>query len=73
MKSLRTLFEYQKFNPNTRLQSRIDAVAERYLSCGAALSDDALTLVAAAGEPCGHEPPAEGTDADFGRRPGRGI
>lgn len=49
MKSLRTLFEYQKFAPNARLQSRISAVEERYLSGGAALSDDMLD-VAAAGE-----------------------
>lgn len=65
MRDLRTLFEYQKFNPNVRLQSKIDAITEKYLSDGVELDDDELN-VAAAGEPHQNEPPAEKKGADQG-------
>lgn len=68
MKNLKSLFEYQKFNPNLALQTRIDAVAEQYLSQACALSDDELYLVSAAGEPFPNEPPAEEADADKRQR-----
>lgn len=64
MRNLKNLFEYQKFNPNAALQSKIDTVTKRYMSCGAALSDDELNMVAAAGEPYLNTPPSEKTDAD---------
>lgn len=73
MRNLKSLFEYQKFNPNARLQAKIDAVTDKYLSCGTALLDDELNMVAAAGEPCGNKAPAEEMYADRGRRPGRGL
>ena len=50
MKSLRTLFEYQKFRPNAKLQAKIDAVAKNDLRGCAELSDEEMD-VAAAGEP----------------------
>ena len=65
MRDLRTLFEYQKFKPNGRLQSKIDAIAEKYLSDGVELPDDELN-VAAAGDPHQSEPPSEEADADQG-------
>lgn len=68
MKNLKSLFEYQKFNPNVGLQARIDAVTEKYLSQSHLLSDDELYMVSAAGEPYLNEPPAGGSDADEGQR-----
>lgn len=53
---LRTLFDYQRFNKNAKLEARLNEVHDRYLSGGAALPDDALEL-AAAGEP---QPPPNG-------------
>lgn len=47
MRDIRALFEYQKFNPNVRLQAKIDMVAEKYLTGGVELSDDDLDVVAA--------------------------
>ena len=65
MRDLRMLFEYQKFKPNSRLQSKIDAVAEKYLSDGVELADDDLN-VAAAGDLHQSELPLEETDANKG-------
>ena len=65
MKDIRMLFEYQKFKPNNRLQSKIDAVTETYLSDGVELADDDLN-VAAAGDLCKSDPPLEETDEDKG-------
>lgn len=63
MREIRMLFEYQKFKPNSRLQSKIDAVTEKYLSDGVELADDDLN-VAAAGDLHQSEPPLEETDAN---------
>ena len=63
MRDIRMLFEYQKFKPNSRLQSKIDAVTEKYLTDGVELADDDLN-VAAAGALHQSEPPLEETDAD---------
>ena len=63
MRDIRMLFEYQKFKPNSRLQSKIDAVTEKYLTDGVELADDDLN-VAAAGALQQSEPPLEETDAD---------
>ena len=63
MREIRTLFEYQKFKPNSRLQSKIDAVTEKYLTGGVELADDDLN-VAAAGDLRTSEPPVGETDAD---------
>lgn len=63
MRELRTLFAYQKFNPNARLQARIDAITAKYLLDGDELDDDALD-VAAAGESGQNEPSWEDKDAD---------
>ena len=63
MDVLKELFEYQRFEPNHRLQEQIDAVYRRYFSEAQALSDDALDI-AAAGEPWmekGHMPPGTAT------------
>lgn len=49
MKTIKTLFEYQKFQPNARLQDRIDAVAAKYLTDDHEIADDELD-VSAAGE-----------------------
>lgn len=49
MKTIKTLFEYQKFQPNVRLQGRIDAVAAKYLMDDHEIADDELD-VSAAGE-----------------------
>ena len=65
MKDIRMLFEYQKIQPNCRLQSKIDSIAEKYLSDGVELADDDLN-VAAAGDLHQSEPPLEDTDADKG-------
>lgn len=66
MRDLRTLFEYQKFKPNDRLQVKIDAITEKYMSNGIELDDDELD-VAAAGEAHQSEPPVEEKkDADKG-------
>ena len=46
---IRTLFEYQSFEPNAELQEVIDAVHARYAS--RMLSDDEADWVAAAGMP----------------------
>lgn len=45
---LKKLFDYQKFENNARLSSLIKETEERY---SAALSDEELFMVAAAGEP----------------------
>lgn len=47
MRKINALFEYQKFNPNSTLQTRIDAVAEQYLAGGVELADDDLNVAAA--------------------------
>ena len=47
MRDIRSLFEYQKFKPNPGLQSRIDAVTEKYLSDEVELDDDELDIAAA--------------------------
>ena len=47
MRKIKTLFEYQKFNPNSTLQARIDAIAEQYLAGGVELADDDLNVAAA--------------------------
>ena len=57
------MFEYQKFKPNSRLQARIDAIAEKYLSEGIALEDDDLN-VAAAGDLLQGGAPLEEADAE---------
>lgn len=62
MRGIRSLFEYQRFKPNLSLQSRIDAVTEKYLSDGAELDDEELN-VAAAGEPHQNRPSLEKQDA----------
>ncbi len=54
MKSIKTLFEYQKFEPNSELQTKIDAITHKYLQDkrlqdGVELRDEDLDL-AAAGE-----------------------
>jgi len=49
MRDIQVLLEYQKFNPNVRLQAKIDMVTEKYLTDGEELADDDLD-VAAAGE-----------------------
>ncbi len=59
---LKTLFEYQKFQPNAGLQRKIDAAAAKYLSGGVALEDEELN-VAAAGEPQPDRPFSEREDA----------
>lgn len=46
-KILQTLFDYQRFEKNARLEKLIGETEERY---AAALSDDELGLVNAAGE-----------------------
>ncbi len=51
MKRLKNLFEYQKFNPNSRLQAKIDEVTQKYLLNGVELDDDDILNVAAAGDP----------------------
>ncbi len=63
MKSLKTLFEYQKFKPHAGLQKKIDAVSAKYLSGGVELADEELN-VAAAGEPQPVKPFQENQDAD---------
>lgn len=73
MRNLKHLFEYQKFNPNAGLQSKIDAVTEQYLSQACTLSDDELHMVSAAGEPCPNEPPAGEEDADKRQHSDRNI
>ncbi len=50
MKNIDVLFEYQKFNPNSKLESKIKEVNSRFFSHGNELDDDMLD-VAAAGEP----------------------
>lgn len=49
MDDIRTLFDYQRFSPNPRLQKQIDSVYKRYLSQGEALSDEMLDVAAAGG------------------------
>ena len=46
-KKLRELFDYQRFEPNERLPKVIRGTEKRY---GTELSDEELSLVAAAGE-----------------------
>ena len=46
-KKLRELFDYQRFEPNERLSKVIRGTEKRY---GTELSDEELSLVAAAGE-----------------------
>ena len=46
-KKLRELFDYQRFEPNERLSGLIRETENRY---GTELSDEELSLVAAAGE-----------------------
>ncbi len=49
---LSKLFDYQKYEPNGKLQSIIDDVESRYAGkMPKELSDDELTMVAAAGNP----------------------
>jgi hypothetical protein len=43
---MKTIFDYQRFSPNSRLSEMIDKVEQRYT----ALQDDDLFFVAAAGE-----------------------
>lgn len=62
MRDIQILFEYQKFKPNISLQSKIDAITEKYLSDGVELDDEELN-VAAAGEPSQNKPPLEKQDA----------
>lgn len=50
MDNIRELFEYQRFDPNPKLQQQIDVVYRRHLAYGQPLSDDSLDL-AAAGDP----------------------
>lgn len=63
MKDLRALLEYQKFNPNVRLQAKIDRVTDKYLTDGVELSDEDLD-VAAAGEALQSELLLEKQDAN---------
>ncbi len=63
MKNLRELFEYQKFNPNPRLQAKIDEITGKYLSNGVELGDDDLD-VAAAGDPYQSDSHLEKQDED---------
>ncbi len=63
MKSIKTLFEYQKFQPNAELQVKIDAVTQKYLQNGVELPDEALDL-SAAGEIRHANPFSEKYDAD---------
>ncbi len=49
MRKLATLFEYQKFNPNTGLEEKIADVHSRYTSNGVELADEEMD-VSAAGE-----------------------
>lgn len=65
MRDIRILFEYQKFKPDIRLQTKIDAITKKYLSDGVELADDELDI-AAAGESHHGEPPLEKQDADQG-------
>ena len=57
MDIVKELFDYQRFAENPRLQRQLDAVYDRYLAGGQALSDDELEL-AAAGEPQTDIPPS---------------
>ena len=50
MDRLKVLFDYQQFDPNSRLQEQVDGVYRRYFCGGEALPDEALD-VAAAGDP----------------------
>ena len=43
---MKTIFDYQRFSPNSRLSAMIDKVEQRYT----ALQDDDLFFVSAAGE-----------------------
>ncbi len=63
MKNLKTLFEYQKFQPNAGLRKKTDAVAAKYLSGGTELADEELNL-SAAGEFQPVRPFQENRDAD---------
>lgn len=45
-KKIKLLFEYQRFSPNARITEMIETTEKNYES----LSDDELTMVAAAGE-----------------------
>lgn len=47
MKNLTVLFEYQKFNPNTRLEEKIADVNSRYSADGVELADEDMDLSAA--------------------------
>lgn len=61
MRDIRSLFEYQKFKPNPDLQSRINAVTQKYLSDGVELDDEELNI-AAAGESHQNKLPLEKPD-----------
>ena len=61
MRDLRSLFEDQKFKPNPDLQSRINAVTQKYLSDGVELDDEELNI-AAAGESHQNKLPLEKPD-----------
>lgn len=62
MKMIKTLFAYQEFQPNTYLQSRIDAVAAKYLmEDNHEIADDELDI-SAAGEVVYGKPFRKDTD-----------
>lgn len=46
MKNLKTIFDYQRFSPNSRMSTMIEDVERRYTE----LDDEDLFFVAAAGE-----------------------
>ena len=54
-KLLEALFDFQRFERAPALQGLLDEVEERYFS--KELSDDALTTLAAAGDPFAARPP----------------
>lgn len=58
-RKLRTLFEYQSFAGNSRLDRMMDEAEQRY---GVALEDEDLSLVSAAGTEIPLNPPANGIE-----------
>lgn len=57
-KKLKILFDYQKFKGNKKLAALIEDTESRYAT---ELSDDEISLVAAAGEPFEEQPKKEDT------------
>ncbi len=48
--TLKTLFDFQRFESNDRLSKLIEATESKYMSNMTALSDDDLSMISAAGK-----------------------